>query len=184
MYCQGGNQMSKLKTTAPSIDQQICPNCGNPFTPVSYFTGVEISASTVQVNATQSVTKTQYSDVTPRIGAYCRYCDSINQKSGGKIGIPIIVIGLIITVIGILDAAEVLRLINSPGTILLILTGIIVVAVGVIRIILGNAASKSKYDKTFTEMRFIQNMKSENNLQPGIVYMPPARVAQLKPESK
>ncbi len=79
--------MSKLKTTAPSIDQQICPNCGNPFTPVSYFTGVEISASTVQVNATQSVTKTQYSDVTPHTGAYCRYCDSINQKASDKIGI-------------------------------------------------------------------------------------------------
>jgi hypothetical protein len=95
-----------------------------------------------------------FREVTPHTGAYCRYCDSINQKSGGKIGIPIIVIGLIITIIG------------------------------VIRIILGNVASKSKYDKTFTEMRFIQNMKSEKNLEPGIVYMPPTLLAKLRPESK
>ena len=177
--------MAKLKTTTPDVySHPTCPNCSKEYISVSYYTGVEEHTSTVQINASEAVKKSQYSDIRSHTGGYCRYCDSKNQRSLIKNAVLILTVGVIITVIGILDTAGVLRLINSPTVILLILVGLVVIAVGILGIILMDKASKTEYDKKFTEMRFIQNMGKDRNFESGLTYMPPAFFEKLKPTEK
>ena len=178
--------MARLKTTTPILDSDHtkCPNCNNPFTGVAYYTAIKTIVSSVKLKSGETVNTYRYSEITHYTGGYCRNCDRKNQKSSIKYCIPIILLGIIIIVFGVLNAVEVITLLEDLDAVLPILGGIIVVAIGIVGIILFNKASTSVYDKVFTEMRFIDNMTKDNNLKVGLVYMTPTAVANLKPEEK
>ena len=116
-------------------------------------------------------------------GGFCHHCLNANRRSNIKYFVLILILGVIISVIGVLDACRVIRLTYSPDVLLIILAGLIVMTVGIIGIILLDKSSKSStYDHGILEGMFIDYMKKEKNLKSGLIFMSPQFVASLKPD--
>lgn len=176
--------MARLIVTTPVLDPEHikCPNCNREFSRVAYYTGIRKLVSIEKLKSGETVSKYSYSEITPHVGGYCRHCHDQNSKALIKYCVLILAVGVILTVFGFLNAFEIITLMEAPTAILPILGGLIVVAIGIVGIVIVNKAPETVWDQKTAELLFIQDLLKDNNTKPGLFYMFPQFVADLKPE--
>ena len=171
--------MAKLETITPEIDNShlTCPNCKTPYTGVKYYTGVVKNQVSSSISYNQVLTKTRYSDIKPHTGGLCRCCEKKNNMSYIRFGIIISAIAVILIVLGALNIKPISgfqSIIMTVGIIMILIGGFYIVSTIIDMV-------KVRTDEQIS-CDFIQTMKAKNMLKPGLTYMSPWLVSQLKPD--
>ena len=171
--------MAKLETIIPEIDNShvTCPNCKTPYTGVKYYTGVVKNQVSSSISYNQVLTKTRYSNIKPHTGGLCRCCEKKNNMSYIRFGIIISAIAVILIVLGALNIKPISgfqSIIMTVGIIMILIGGFYIVSTIIDMV-------KVRTDEQIS-CDFIQTMKAKNMLKPGLTYMSPWLVSQLKPD--
>ena len=177
--------IKNLKTTVHDLpgNGYVCPNCGKPYTPVEYYTGVAVSSTSSRVDYNTVQTVTSYTNVNRHMGGICRFCDVSNQKSMIPLMIGVSILGMIILTIGMFLARGIIpmdRMRFGGLEVILTIIGGGALIVGVIYIIIAATASATRFIKP-NELytRFIGKLLTEKQMRTGVVYLSPDTVSKM-----
>lgn len=125
----------QFRTTVHDLTEpdMCCPRCGNTYTPVEYYTGKKVSATSERVYNTV-FTETSYQNVHKHTGGICRYCDAEKQKRMLRKLILIGTAGIVLIVVGTMILTGGIPLLKPNGL------GILLVIIGFMAFIIGVSA--------------------------------------------
>lgn len=92
---------NKRTTVVPDMHapEEACPHCGQPFTPVEYYTARRIALDSQRVSDQTIRLETVYQDLTAHRGGLCRRCIRYNRRQRAKRWLILAALGLILLAI-------------------------------------------------------------------------------------